>query len=75
MTEARWAIAPSRMTRKKVRRILVEDAMEGMATPIDWATAAYVHLGRGNPAKIDDELRSVIEEVRSKGGYVPGAPL
>jgi len=70
--KGRWETPPAKLSRKRVRTILVEDAVAGRETPIPWALAAYHYLGRGVPEKVDAEFASVRDEVASKGRMMPG---
>lgn len=70
----RYGRPPAKLSRKQVRRILVDDAMHGIETPIQWAYNAYLYLGRGTGKGAEREFILVAQEVRSKGGVMPGAP-
>lgn len=72
--QGRYAKPPSRRTRKQVRTMLVDDALAGVETPMDWMLAAYWYLGRGSSRGAEREFTSVAQEVRSRGGVMPGAP-
>lgn len=69
---SRWSTPPAKLSRKRVRAILVDDALAGRETPIMWAGDAYLYLGRGDARAAEREFRSVRDEVASHGRMMPG---
>lgn len=70
----RYGRPPHHLGAKRTRAILVEDALTGAITPYDWMTGALWYLGGRTSAGAEREFRSIVEEVASKGGVMPGAP-
>ena len=51
--------------------MLVADAVDGRATPLQWAVAAYMEIGRQTGKGPEAAYREVAGEVHALGGFMP----
>ena len=62
---------PSKYRAAELHRMLVADAVDGRATPLEWAVAAYLEIGRQTGRGPEAAYQEVAGEVHALGGFMP----
>lgn len=64
----------SDLSSTQLQSTLVTDALTGYETPLPWFVAACRRIARMDRISEDEAFTRVRDEVRSLGGFLPGAP-
>lgn len=64
-------------TRKELHRLLVQDAVKHHPTDLQWATEAYLRIGRGTGWGAEKAINDVLDDVEAQTGFrmMPGQPI
>lgn len=62
---------PSKYRSSRLIDMLVADALDGVATPLPWAVAAYAEIGRQTGKGPEWAFTHVRDEVHALGGFMP----
>jgi hypothetical protein len=55
--------------------MLVADAVDGRATPLQWAVAAYLEIGKQTGRGPEAAYQEVAGEVHALGGFMPDGEI